>query len=259
INDDGLRTLPDSIDTPHNQASGSVEWSSYRPRSKSVHERPTQDRLSRSHQPAVSPPGSSAVLDNGIGIPQTQDPAPERPSGSERRSRSHSRSQSHQVAYPLDPNAPPAQIVPLKWRSKKPAPLPSVVPPGYAEGTEWAAFSDGWPRLVAYDPHTDHYRTASPAFTLARQRHNSQAPIPHSQPQPIGDHARPQTVTPREDSSHLSSANSLNTTHRRRHSCSNSRPRYECTTSAAYLSTIKQTTKDISSTGSNPSWFPRRY
>ncbi|KAH8810210.1 hypothetical protein DL96DRAFT_1716921 [Flagelloscypha sp. PMI_526] len=186
-----------AVDTPRPQTAGLPEGSSHRPRSKSIHESSSsQDdghRRSRSRQPVVPPPGFPGPVVNWRDIPRNQinfpfatvptPPPPEPP----RRSRSHSRSRSEQVAPAPDPNAPPVPFIqPRPGRQQKPAPVPSVVPPGYPEGTTWVVDFGGRPRLVTPEQYLARYGTQSPAVLLAGQIHQQHVPQQSSRhtPQP---------------------------------------------------------------------------
>ncbi|KAH8823274.1 hypothetical protein DL96DRAFT_268161 [Flagelloscypha sp. PMI_526] len=63
-----------------------------------------------------------------------------------RPSSTNSRPQPEVIA-PIQPNAPPVPVVPPLRRHQKEWPLPSVLPPGYPEGSRWIRDPTGWPRV----------------------------------------------------------------------------------------------------------------
>ncbi|KAH8810170.1 hypothetical protein DL96DRAFT_555299 [Flagelloscypha sp. PMI_526] len=168
-----------------------VGRSSHRPRSKSIHElslpQDGDPRRPRSRQPVVPPPGFPGPVVNWRDIPRDRinfpfatvpippDPEPVR------RPRSHSRSRS------VDPNTTHELVIsPQPRRQQKPAPVPSVVPPGYPEGTVWIVDSSGRPRLETPGQYLARYGTQSPAVLLmdrSHQQHVPQTPSRHI-PQP---------------------------------------------------------------------------
>ncbi|KAH8810098.1 hypothetical protein DL96DRAFT_1627662 [Flagelloscypha sp. PMI_526] len=167
-------------------------------------------RRSRSRQSVVPPPGFPGPVVDWRDIPRSKinfpfatvpdPPPPELP----RRSRSHSR---HRDIQSPDGNSPPVPFVPPRPRpayQRKPAPVPSVVPPGYPEGTIWISDSNGRPRLVTPEQYISRYGTQSP--TILHSGPNDpqiiQALAPQSrllvQSQPIDDFSStlPSTSSP---------------------------------------------------------------
>ena len=107
----------------------------------------------RSHQPAIPPPEFSRPVNASRDIPRQgsnfplttdQTPPPRRP----RRSCSHSRTHYKPAVSSVDLNLAEAPFIPPQpKRWYKTVPVPSVVPPGYPEGTSWILDPDGKPRL----------------------------------------------------------------------------------------------------------------
>ncbi|KAH8795257.1 hypothetical protein DL96DRAFT_1826640 [Flagelloscypha sp. PMI_526] len=176
-----------AVDTPRPQTAGLPEGSSHHPRSKSIHESSSSQGeghpRSRSRQPIVPPPGFPGPIVNWRDTPRNQinfpfatvltPPPPEAP----HRSHSHSRSRSEQVAPTPDPNTPPVPFIqPRPGRQQKPAPVPSVIPPGYPEGTTRAVDFGGRPRFVRQEQYLAQYGAQSPAIPLASRSHQQHVP-----------------------------------------------------------------------------------
>ncbi|KAH8797399.1 hypothetical protein DL96DRAFT_1787933 [Flagelloscypha sp. PMI_526] len=89
------------------------------------------------------------------------------PSGLSRRSRSHSRSRPEQIP-PLEQNGLPVPSVSFHpQRYNRPAPMPTVIPPGYPEGTRWIVGSGGRPKLEVHlvvIPFLQEYRLTLTKF-----------------------------------------------------------------------------------------------
>ncbi|KAH8797393.1 hypothetical protein DL96DRAFT_1787850 [Flagelloscypha sp. PMI_526] len=141
--------------------------------------------------------------------------------GSSRRSRSHSRSQSEQVTPSTDLNASPIPAIPPRsQRQQKPAPVPSVVPPGYPEGTTWVVDSFGRPRLETPEQRRLRYESESAVAMQTGQRHD---PFPQSQVHPISSTLHHQSAFQDEPTRYSISKSTNNKNSRRSRSHSRSR------------------------------------
>ncbi|KAH8835029.1 hypothetical protein DL96DRAFT_1702034 [Flagelloscypha sp. PMI_526] len=230
VNPDGSRHwIQPAAETSRPQVSGLPERPSRRPRSKSVHESSTSKddghRHSRYRRPVAPPTGSPTPIIHSQNYPRTPLDSSERPSNPARRSHSHSRSQCHQVVHPLDPSVSSVPIIPLQWRQQRPAPVPSVPPPGFPEGTIWVPCSDGWPRLKEPGIRPNQHDTASSAVMLTGPQRDARAHASQSQAYPITDNPHSQTAAIQGESTHFSRASSIRTYDRPRRSRSHSRSR----------------------------------
>ncbi|KAH8810112.1 hypothetical protein DL96DRAFT_1627706 [Flagelloscypha sp. PMI_526] len=78
--------------------------------------------------------------------------------------RSNTRSRHQAKQEPLVPFVPPRQC-----RQHKPAPVPSVIPPGFPKGTRWVVDSSGRPRLETPEQYQARYRIPPPSASIAGQ------------------------------------------------------------------------------------------
>ncbi|KAH8810169.1 hypothetical protein DL96DRAFT_1761097 [Flagelloscypha sp. PMI_526] len=174
--------FPFTVDGPRPETAGLSGPSAPLPRPNIIHEPLTSlddgHRRSRSRQPVVPPPGFPGPVVNWRDIPRKQinfpfatvpmPPSPE----PHRRSRSHSRSRSERDVPSPDPEAPPVPFIQSRpRRQQKPAPVPSVIPPGYPEGTVWVVDPPKWPRLETPAQRAARYGTHSSPVLQASQNY----------------------------------------------------------------------------------------